>query len=636
MCGIAGIVHPDAGSAEAPQLPDAEIRAMTGAIAHRGPDAEGFFAAPGVALGNRRLKVIDLPGGVQPMSDASGAVWVTYNGEIYNFREVRAELEARGRAFSTAGDTEVLVQGYLEWGEQFVGRLNGMFAFAIWDRREGRLFAARDPMGQKPLYYTRLADGTLLFASELKALVAHSHFRPRVDPEGLAAYLTFEYLPAQLSICDGVRKVPPGHTLTFADGRLQVRQYWDLPFGEEDDSGDAVGRFRALFDRAVARHLIADVPLGVFLSGGIDSSAVAAAATRARPRESVKTFAIGFDEPSYDESKTARLVAEHLGTEHYERIFSVETLREVLPKVTANLDEPFGDASLLPTYLLSAFAREHVTVALGGDGGDELLLGYPTFGAEAFARAYRHLPPWLRRVLRRQADRLPVDPRNFSFDFVVQSFLRGVEYGDAARHPVWLGSVVPGNGTDPLHPDLRREYPLDRVLTPALDAYAAGPERSWRQRLSYQYCKTYLAEDILHKVDRASMAVSLETRSPFLDRELVEFIARLPARWKLRADGTSKVILRRACADRLPATTLARKKKGFGIPLAAWLRGPLSELTDDLLSSERIRSAGYFSPEVVGRLLGEHRRGLRNHRKILWTLLSFELWRDRYAVGARG
>jgi asparagine synthase (glutamine-hydrolysing) len=489
-------------------------------------------------------------------------------------------------------------------------------------------------MGQKPFFYARLADGRLLFASEAKALAAHPALRPEVDDAGLAAYLTFEYLPGELSMFRGVKKLPPAHALVYAEGRLAIRPYWDLPMGESLNGGDPVQRFGELFDRAVESQLMSDVPLGIFLSGGIDSSAVAAAAVRLRPPETVQTFAIGFDDPSYDESEPARAVARHLGTDHHERVFGVDTMREVLPKVVERLDEPFGDASLLPTYLLSAFARESVKVVLGGDGSDELLLGYPTFRAEAAAQLFRRLPSPLRSAVRSLAGHLPVSPRNFSFDFVVRSFLRAADFEDAARHPLWLGSALPGAPDDPLATDLRREHPLERVLQPAIEAYRAAPARTRLDRLSYQYCKTYLAEDILHKVDRASMAVSLEARSPYLDRDLLEHVARMPVALKLRG-GNAKIALKRSCAGRLPAATLARRKKGFGIPIAAWLRGPLSPMLGDLLAPERVRRSGYLEPKVVGRLVEEHSTGRRNHRKMLWTLLSFELWRERYSIGAR-
>jgi asparagine synthase (glutamine-hydrolysing) len=350
----------------------------------------------------------------------------------------------------------------------------------------------------------------------------------------------------------------------------------------------------------------------------------------------VKTFSIGFHEKSYDESPMAREVAAYLGTEHHERIFTVKAMKDVLPDVASALDEPFGDASLLPTYLLSTFAREQVTVALGGDGGDELLLGYPTFFAEAFGKAFAGLPRSVRDGARWFGRQLPVSTKNISFDFKVNAFLRGADAPKRWRHPLWLGSVVPGDPDDPLHPDLRAAFPIESVLSFAADAYDAPSTGSDLQRLSYQYCRTYLAEDILHKVDRASMAVSLEARSPFLDRALVEFIASLPASQKLRFPSEGKWILKAAMQDRLPRAVIRRAKKGFGIPVAAWLKGPLDEMLNDLLSDGRLEDAGYLDPACVRRLIDEHKTGKRNHRKVLWTMLNFELWRDARGIPGRG
>jgi asparagine synthase (glutamine-hydrolysing) len=613
------------------------IRAMTDALAHRGPDAEGYHQDSGIALGHRRLKVIDLAGGAQPMSNPEGTVWVTYNGEIYNHLELRKELESRGHAFRSTCDTEVLVHGYLQWGlAELLDRIDGMFAFAVWDGSARRLMLARDRMGQKPLFYATTNDGGLAFASEVKALLAHPEVRPTIDPEGLAAYLTFEYLPGELSMVKGVRKLLPGTWLSFEAGRIESSRYWDIPINDGPSPPDSVRRFTELFDRAVERRLMADVPLGVFLSGGIDSSSIAASVVRQRTAANVKTFSIGFHEKSYDESSMARMVAEHLGTEHHERIFTAEAMKDVLPDVASVLDEPFGDASLMPTYLLSAFAREQVTVALGGDGGDELLLGYPTFFAEAFGNAFTLLPRSVRRGARWFGRQLPVSTKNISFDFKVNTFLRGADAPKRWRHPLWLGSVVPGGPDDPLHPDLRAAFPIESVLSFAADAYDVPTTKSDLQRLSYQYCRTYLADDILHKVDRASMAVSLEARSPFLDRALVEFIAALPASQKLRFPAEGKWILKTAMQDRLPLPVIRRAKKGFGIPVAAWLKGPLDEMLNDLLSNARLEEAGYLDPVCVRRLIDEHQTGKRNHRKVLWTMLNFELWRDARGIPGRG
>lgn len=636
MCGLTGIVSADAGADGARFIAPNTIRAMTDAIAHRGPDADGFFEAPGIALGHRRLKVIDLGGGAQPMSNREETLWVAYNGEIYNHQPLRAELERDGHRFRSHCDTEVLVHGYRQWGPaELLERIDGMFAFALWDAVERRLILARDRMGQKPLFYHRAADGTLTFGSEVKALLANPDIEPVVDEAALAAYLTFEYIPGIHSIVSGVRKVLPGTWLDVRAGAVAAYRYWDIPFVDDPEPEDSVDRFTALFDDAVARRLMADVPLGVFLSGGLDSSSVAASVVRQRSAANVKTFSIGFREESYDESSMARQVAEHLGTEHHERIFTADSMREVLPKVASILDEPFGDASLLPTYLLSAFAREQVTVALGGDGADELLLGYPTFLADPFAGGFSMLPTSARRGIRGLGRALPVSTKNFSFDFKVNSFLRAADAPVAWRHPLWLGSVIPASADDPLHPDLRGRHPADEVLAFVAGLYEAPESKAHLQRLSYQYCRSYLAEDILHKVDRASMAASLEARSPFLDRALVEFAASLPPEAKLARRTRGKAILKSAMGDRLPAFVIDRPKKGFGIPVAEWLKGPLTPLVEELLNDRRTADAGYFDPMKVRRMIDEHRRDERNHRKTLWTLLNFELWREARGVAGR-
>jgi len=609
---------------------------MTATLTHRGPDAEGYHQGSGVSFGHRRLKVIDLRGGAQPMSNPEGSVWVTYNGEIYNHRELRSELESHGHVFRSVCDTEVLVHGYVEWGiVELLDRIDGMFAFGIWDNDARRLLLARDRMGQKPLYYSPLGGGGMAFASEVKALLVHPDVQPAIDEGALAAYLTYEYLPGELSMVKGVRKLRPGAWLSFDGGKADQSSYWKMPIKDAPCPENATQRFTELFDQAVERRLMADVPLGVFLSGGIDSSSIVASVVRQRTAKNVKTFSIGFQEKSYDESAMARLVAEHLGAEHHERVFTAEAMKDVLPEVASGLDEPLGDASLLPTYVLSAFAREEVTVALGGDGGDELLLGYPTFFAESFAKAFTRLPRPLRRGARRLGQALPVSTKNLSFDFKVNAFLRGADAPPSWRHPLWLGSAMPESPDDPLHPELRKDFPAESVLSFAAAEYDAPDTQCDLQRLSYQYCRMYLAEDILHKVDRASMAVSLEARSPFLDRALVEFIAALPASQKLHLLGKNKAILKAAMVDRLPSQVVNRPNKGFGIPVAAWLKGPLDELVNDLLSESRTKAAGYFDPICVQRLIEEHRTEKRNHRKVLWTMLNFELWRNARGIPGR-
>lgn len=629
MCGIAGILLPDKN-----HVPKADIAVMTGCLVHRGPDGEGYHRERGVAFGHRRLNVIDIEGGLQPMTGEDKTVWVTFNGEIYNYRDLRTELAAAGHQFATNSDTEVLVHGYEEWGLGLLDRLDGMFAFGLWDRNRRRCLLARDPMGQKPLFYSVLPDGKLVFGSEAKAVVANPDVPCDVSESALSSYLTYEYLPADQCMFETVRKLEPGSYLLYQAGEIQLGQYWDIPFGSPQSGSlrSVSEAFLSAFDSAIEKRLIADVPLGVFLSGGIDSSAVAAAVVRHRPAGEVKTFSIGFEDKRFDESDMAQLVADHLGTDHHRRVFSQTDLLDVLPEVVSKLDEPFGDASLLPTYLLSRFTRERVTVALGGDGGDELLLGYPTFMADGPATLYAKLPSSCRRFIRRQANSLPVDSGYFSLDFVVKSFLKAADRSAATRHPLWMGSFLPGGDDDPLHPDWRRQFPLDVVLEPSARAHRQAPDQRRLQRLSYQYCKTYLAEDILVKVDRASMAVSLEARSPFLDKELVRLLVNAPPRLKLFLGLRGKHLLKQAMAPRLPAEIVRRKKRGFAIPVADWLRGPLREQMLDLLSFDRIKRTGLLRPEVVGRLVDEHLKERRDNRKQLWTLMSFEMWREKYGV----
>jgi asparagine synthase (glutamine-hydrolysing) len=629
VCGICGIVD-RRGSI------DREVLArMTAAIRHRGPDDEGFYVTPdesatAVGLGFRRLSIIDLDSGNQPISNEDGTVWVVFNGEIYNFQPLRAELEARGHRFATTTDTEVIVHLYEEMGPSCVERLNGMFAIALWDERRQLLVLARDRFGKKPLYYADVR-GSLLFASELKSLIEHPLCPTELDFDALSRYLAFEYVPTPYSIFAGVRKLPGGHVLRFEDGRASIERYWDLRLRADEPARsdeEYVEEFRERLREAVRRRLISDVPLGAFLSGGIDSSSVVAMMVDTLPASAVKTFSIGFAERSFDESAHARRVAAHFGTDHHEEVFTPEVMLDLLPTVIDWLDEPFGDASILPTFLLSRFTREHVTVALGGDGSDELLAGYPTFQADRLARLYR-VPRLLHsNVIIPLADRLPVSTTNFSLDFKLKRFLRAAAAQDDVRHPIWLGSFTPseqaallvGMPSDPFA-DQRRTL-----------AAGSGDHLA---RLIYLYAKTYLQDDILVKVDRASMACSLEVRAPFLDLDLVEFLGRVPSRLKLRRFDT-KHLLKRAMGDVLPPGIATRPKKGFGIPVGEWFKGRLREELQEELSTERIRRQGLFQPVEVQRLLSEHLSGRRDHRKPLWTLFTFQLWHRRWAARSGG
>jgi asparagine synthase (glutamine-hydrolysing) len=623
MCGICGIV------ARRASIDQEALRRMTSALRHRGPDDEGFFIAPaeagtGVGLGFRRLSIIDLLTGNQPISNEDGSVQVVFNGEIYNYRELRSGLEAGGHEFTTDSDTEVIVHLYEELGSHCVKRLNGMFAIALWDGRRSELVLARDRFGKKPLYYTELGGG-LLFASELKSLIEHPRCPTDLDFDALSRYLALEYVPTPYSIFAGVRKLPGGHVLRWRDGRTVLERFWDLELRPEEAArpDEEYGEeFRDLLRAAVRRRLVSDVPLGAFLSGGIDSSSVVAMMVDALPAGAVKTFSIGFDESSFDESTHARRVASHFGTDHREKTFTASVMLDTLPTVVDWLDEPFGDASILPTYLLSRFTREHVTVALGGDGSDELLAGYPTFPADRLARFYR-VPRLLHaNVIVPLADRLPVSTANFSFDFKLKRFLRAAASREDIRHPVWLGSFAPSE-----QEALLNAAPGDPFAEQRSILAAGGDDRLGK--LIYLYAKTYLQDDILVKVDRASMACSLEVRAPFLDVELVEFLCRVPSRLKLRRLDT-KHLLKRAMGDVLPPGIANRAKKGFGIPVAAWLKGELREALRDELSPERIRRQGLFEPTEVTRLVSEHLSGRRDHRKALWTLFVFQLWHRRW------
>jgi len=624
MCGICGIVGPE-------RVEHDVLARMTGVLRHRGPDDEGFFVreyeqGPCVGLGFRRLSIIDLESGNQPIANEDGSVQLVFNGEIYNFRELRKELEARGHRFATNADTEVIVHLYEDDGPRCVERLNGMFAFALWDERKRELVLARDRFGKKPLYYAELGR-SLLFGSELKALLQHPSCPRELDFESLSKYLALEYVPTPHSIYGGVRKLPAAHLLRWRNGSSSIEPYWDLSFASAEVDGrsddDYVEEFRSRLREAVRRRLVSDVPLGAFLSGGIDSSSIVAMMVDALPAGAVKTFTIGFGERSFDESEHARRVAEHFGTDHHEDVFTPGVLIDLLPAVVDVLDEPFADASILPTYLLSRYTRESVTVALGGDGSDELLAGYPTFAAERVSRFYP-MPRLLHeRVIVPLAERLPVSTANFSLDFKLKRFLRGVRSPAALRHPIWLGSFTPHEQekllvrapVDPFEEHRRR--------------FADAPTRDRLERLIYLYAKTYLQDDILVKVDRASMANSLEVRAPFLDVELVEFLGRVPPRLKLHRFDT-KHLLKRAMADLLPPGIASRAKKGFGIPVAEWFKNELREPLQDELAPARIRQQGIFEPATVERLISEHMTGRRDHRKPLWTLFVFQLWHRRW------
>lgn len=619
MCGIAG--SQGQGTLE-------DARRMIACIAYRGPDLQAAVHQQDTALAHARLSIIDLSHGAdQPMSDASGELTIVFNGEIYNFPALREALLRTGRyTFRTRSDTEVLLHLYREHGTAMLPMLNGMFAFALHDARSGELFLARDRMGKKPLHYAE-AGGTFVFGSELKAVLAHPAVPRRLDPVALDRYLTFEYVPAPRSIAAGVRKLTPGHYLVVKGGRIvRDEPYWTIdltkrPIGE----AEAVARLDEALLRATERRLMSDVPLGVFLSGGIDSSAVAYYAQRTAGRR-INTFSIGFEEASYDERAYARLVAERLGTEHHLEVLTQRDGLDLIPPLYATLDEPFADASLVPTHLLSRFARKHVTVCLGGDGSDELLAGYPTFTADRYRKLFAALPHGAIRGLQRLAGLLPASDANISFDFKVKQFLRGFEQGPHHVNTLWLGSFTPAEKQRLLTADVRSALHGAHGLEPIDELLRGSP---WADgglnETIFTFLRTYLPDDILFKVDRASMYTSLEVRAPFLDVEVVELINTLPDRLKRRgADG--KYLLKQVMRGKLPDAIIDRPKKGFGIPLSHWLRRELRPLCEELLAADRLKREGLFEPAYVRRLMDDHFSGRANHRKLLWTLMVFQLW----------
>lgn len=630
MCGIAGILRLDG------QRPDdrAALRAMRESLIHRGPDGHGSFVRGPVRLTMRRLSIIDLQGGDQPMSNETGTVHVVFNGEIYNFAELRESLAGYGHRFRTRSDTETIVHAYEQWGDDFVTQLNGMFAIALWDEQRERLLLARDRAGIKPLYFAH-TNGALVFGSELKALLKSGLISRELDYEALGQYLSLEYIPAPASILRGVRKLRPGHLLTASANGIRDRAYWDLCLEQSEsnpmlgDEADHVRAFGEALRRSVAREMVSDVPVGVLLSGGIDSSTVAAFMADAT-NEPVQSFSVSFEERSFDESRFARQVASHLGTVHHELRVAPVDLLEALPTITAIVDEPFGDPSIVPTYLVSRFARRHVKVALGGDGGDEMLAGYSTLQAHRLAPLYRALPATFRRaVVEPAVARLPASPRYLAFDFLLRRFIQGADCPPWRRHQMWTGSLFDDSKAAVLHPDVRCAVNEDKFEAKLADTAAASGARHPLNRILYQDFKLYLEGDILAKTDRASMATSLETRVPFLNLEVLSHLERVPVALKLRGF-TRKYILRKAVSGLLPDSIINRRKRGFSIPISAWLNYELRGLSNEYLNEARLSREGIFDPVEVSTLLDEHARRVRNNAKSIWTILMFQMWRERW------
>ena len=646
MCGLTGFFRPRDRS---PLSSDERraLRAMNAAITHRGPDEDGFHDGPGVGLAARRLSIIDVASSHQPQVGPSGKTFCVFNGEIYNFRAIREELIGLGHALTTEGDTECIPHGYEAWGiEGLLKRLNGMFAFAIYDGRSHEVVLARDRLGIKPLYVGEF-DGTFVFGSELKGLLPHPAVRRDIDPSALARYLVLEYVPSPHSIYRRIGKLEPAHYLRIrADGSSSRHCYWSLRYTRDRDGWDhpeiplpRAGQDtytdwsqRVLFAlrEAVRVRLVSEVPIGALLSGGVDSSAVSALMSELVP--DLRTFSIAFDEASFDESSWSQAVADHIGSRHTSRVFGSADFDHVLTSVRAVLDEPFGDASILPTYFLSKTVKEEgVTVVLTGDGADELFAGYPTYLAQQLAHRVQTVPGvrYLMGAGRRALDMVPSSYENITPEYMARRFLAGAPLSPAQRQATWLGAFLDSEMRAVLHPDVLASVD-DGAPFSELEAHhatAGAHGGGFLERLTYQDLRTYMGDDILVKVDRASMAVSLEARTPFLDHRLVELSARIPHHLKLNGR-TGKYILKRAIKPRLPAGLVDRKKKGFGMPVARWLHGPWRDLLLDTVGQGRAGATGLFVQSEVDRLVDDHLSGRRDRRKPLWTLLMFLWWHE--------
>ena len=621
MCGIAGFVDKGDFSQEERT---AILTRMCRAIVHRGPDDEGLQVDGPVALGMRRLSIIDLSGGHQPMSGEDGTVSIVFNGEIYNYLELKRDLEARGHTFKTNSDTETIVHGYEEFSSSCVKHLRGMFCFAIWDEKARTLFLARDRVGKKPLYYTQTRDGSFVFGSELKSILEHPHFEREIDLEALDAYLTLGYVPDPLSIYRNVYKLPPGHTLTYSQGRVTLEQYWDFEFAPDLNRSEEsfAEELRPLLEDAVRARLVADVPLGAFLSGGIDSTTVVALMAKAMGQP-VKTFSIGFREDTYNELQYARLTAKKYGTDHHE-FFVTPEICDVADELAWHLDEPFADSSSIPTYIVSKLAREHVTVALSGDGGDELFGGYTRYLVERDRRMFAQLPKVFRQnVMYPLSFRLPHGARG-------RNLLHNLALDPIDRYLDSVSVFTSMNRRLLYSEDFQRKLKgLPTVAGRFLEYAAQVKTGEDLDLLLYTDSKTYLPGDILTKVDRMSMAASLETRAPLLDQKLIEFVGQIPAGMKIVGTET-KAILKRAVKDLIPDEILNRGKQGFGIPIQKWINQELRGRIRDTLSDQITRQRGYFDYSYIELLLREHDRSRRDHSTSLWALFMLEPWHRRF------
>ena len=624
MCGIAGYW----GKGD-----EQVLDSMIDAISYRGPDDKGLFVKGNMGLAQRRLSIIDLTSaGHQPMSNEDKTVQIIFNGEIYNYKELKTSLKQK-HTFKSSTDTEVILRLYEEYGEEVFSKIQGMFAIALFDSKNNKLFLARDRMGKKPLYWYK-NDNVFLFGSELKALMKHPSFEKEIDLVSLNKYLTYEYVPTPHSIFKNTYKLEPGTYLTW-DGKETLKKvFWEPKFLPKSDSFEqSLESLDKALEQSVEDRLVSDVPIGVFLSGGIDSSTVAYYASRAqknKPEGKIKTFSIGFKETSFDESSYAKQVSKHLGTEHYEKILTSEDSLSLVPKIGEILDEPMADSSLIPTYLLSKFTKENVTVALGGDGGDELFLGYDTFLAHRLASLYEKVPRVIRtKIIQPLVKLLPTSFVNMSLDFKIKKFVEGFEGNKNYRNDRWLGAFSHIDRANLFKKEISEKLKSKNEFDD-IDTYLSHLDsQDFFDQVTLLHQRMYMMDQVLVKVDRASMANSLEVRAPFLDTRVVDLANHMPTEFKLRGL-ERKYILKKLMGGKLPDNIVYRKKKGFGVPIAEWIRGDLKPVILDFLGRESIEKMGLFNYDYIEKILDEHFSGKKDNRKQIWTLFVFAMWHRKW------
>jgi asparagine synthase (glutamine-hydrolysing) len=624
MCGIVGIVRND----EKP-VDEQLLSRMNGAIRHRGPDDDGFYINGSVGLAMRRLAIIDLKSGQQPIHNRDRTAWIVFNGEIYNYLEIRQQLEKLGHTFYTNSDTEAIVHAYDQYGSDCPKYLRGMFAFAIWDERTQELFLARDRVGKKPLLYSAI-NGQLVFASEFSALLLHPDVSKDIQPEAIDCYLSFMCVPAPLTAYRAIRKLEPGHSLRWRNGEVRVERYWQPDFSRklsisEEEAGE---RAVAILRDSVKVRLMSEVPLGAFLSGGIDSSAVVALMSQ-ESADRVKTFSIGFEEQDFSELKHARRVANHVGADHHEFVVRPDAL-EILPLLVEHYGEPYADSSAVPTYYVARETRQHVTVALNGDGGDESFAGYERYAAMVLAETYRKVPSFLREsVIKQAANLIPTSEFGRSRIRSGKRFLEAACLPKVDRYLRWVSTFDTTSKLRLYSDHFKQRVTIGHARSLLEPWFVRANGTGFIDAALHADLMTYLPNDLLVKVDIATMAVSLEARSPFLDHHVIEFAASLPERFKLRGL-TTKYLLKKVLRKLLPSENLSRRKMGFGVPIGHWFRGKMQGFLREVILSEKALSRGLFNREVVQELVDQHVQGKRDFSHQLWTLLMLELWFQRF------